>query len=94
MAGEQAAQVLQSHFDRKGDDTRLTGGITMETQSKRWHSVKTVNVSFESHPISSGASLRRPATGREASKGKTPAEDFLFDIKADLSGEEEIYLSN
>ena len=31
------------------------------------------------------------ATGRGTSRGETPAEDLLFDIEADLFGEEEIY---
>ena len=31
LAGEQEARVLQSHFDCRGDDTRLTGEIPMET---------------------------------------------------------------
>ena len=29
--GEQAAQVLQSHFDHEGDNIRPIGGIPMET---------------------------------------------------------------
>ena len=32
-----------------------------------------------------------PATGRGTSRGEMPAEDLLFDIEADLFGEEEIY---
>ena len=32
-----------------------------------------------------------PTTGRGTSGGETPAKDLLFDIEADLSGEEEIY---
>lgn len=34
-AGEQVAWVLQSHFNYGGDDLRPTGGIPMETRSKR-----------------------------------------------------------
>ena len=64
----------------------------METRSKRWRSIKTLSVSSKSCTISSRASSwRRLATRRDASRGETLAKDFLFNIKDDLSGEEEIY---
>lgn len=80
---ERADLVLQSHFNYRGDDTWLVGGISMETRSKR------ASVSFESNIISNGASSwRRPATERGASRGVTRVEDLLIDIEADFSGDE------
>ena len=65
----------------------------LETRSKRRRLVETVSVSSKSRTISSGASLwHRPAIGRGASRGETPAKDLFFYIETNLSGEEEIYI--
>ena len=56
-AGEQAAWVLQSHFNYKGDEPRPTSSIPMETRSRRPCLVKTTSVSSKSHTISSGGFL-------------------------------------
>ena len=58
-AGEQAAGVLQSHFDRGGDDIRPTGGIPMETRSRRRRSANIVSASSESRTISTRTSSWR-----------------------------------
>ena len=64
-AGEQAARVLHSHFDYRGDDIRPTGGIPMKTKFRKRRSVETVSVSSKSRTISSRASSRcKPATRR------------------------------
>ena len=64
-ASDQAARVLQSHFDRGGDDIRPTGGIPMETRSRRWRLADTVSASSESCTISTGtSSWRRPVMKR------------------------------
>ncbi|KAL0008420.1 hypothetical protein SO802_009922 [Lithocarpus litseifolius] len=61
---KRAAQVLQSHFNRGGDDTRPISEIPMEIRSRRRRSAKTVRFSFESRTISSRASSwRRLAIG-------------------------------
>ena len=86
---EQAAWVLQSHFDCGGDDLRPTSGIPMETLSKRRRLVEMASVSSKSHTVSSRASSwRRSATGRRASGGVMRAEDLLIDIEADFFGDE------
>ena len=83
--GEQVARVLQSHFDCGGDDPRPTGGIPMETRSRRRCSIETASVSFESRTISNRASSRcRSTTGRWASGGEMRAKDLLIDIEADF----------
>ena len=67
--GEQAARVLQSHFDYEGDDLKPTNDIPMETQSRRRHLIETASISSKSRTISSGASSWcRPAAGRGASE--------------------------
>ena len=92
LVSEQAARVLQSHFDCEGDDTRPIGGIPIETRSRRQCSVETVSVSSESCTISNGASsCRRLAIGKGVFGEETPVEDLLFDIEADFSREKEIY---
>lgn len=59
----------------------------METRSKRLRLVEKVSFSFESHTISSGASLQRvPTTGRGTSIGKMLVEDLLFDTEAGFLG--------
>ena len=69
---EQAAQVLQSHFDCGGDDLRPAGGIPMETRSRRRRSIEMANISSESCTICSGASSQhRLAIGRRAFGGAT-----------------------
>ena len=63
------ARVLHSHFDYEGDDPRPTGGIPMETRSRRWQLVETVSVLSESHIVSSGfTSWCRPVRGRGPSE--------------------------
>ena len=57
LADEQVARVLQSHFHYKGDDPKPTGGIPIETHSWKRRSVETAYISFESHIVSSRASL-------------------------------------
>ena len=54
LAGERAARVLQSHFDRGDNDTRPTDKIPMETRFRRRCLAKAISVSFESCTISSG----------------------------------------
>lgn len=91
-ASEWEARVLQSHFDRGGDDTRPTSKIPIKTRSRRRRSVEIVSVLSESRTISSGAfSRRKPTRGRKASRGETLVKDLLFDIEADFSKEEEVY---
>ena len=69
-AGEQAARVLQSHFDCGEDDLRLVGGIPTKTQSRRWRSIEMASISTKSRTVSSGASSQHmPAVGRRASRG-------------------------
>ena len=76
---------MESHFDHGGDDSRLAGGILIETQSRRRHSIETANVSFESRTISSGASSRcRSATGRGAFGGAMRTEDLFINIDANF----------
>ena len=55
-AGKKVARVMQSHFDRGVYDTKPVGGIPMETQSRRRHSIEMASVSSESHTISNGVS--------------------------------------
>ena len=63
----------------------------METRSKRRHSTETISASSESCIISSRTSSRCVlSTG--TFRGETPVKDLLFDIEADLFGEEEINL--
>ena len=79
FAGEQAAQVLQSHFNRESDNIRPTNEIPLETRSKRWHSTETVSTSSESCTISSGASSWRVlATRKGTFGGETPTKDLFF----------------
>ena len=86
---EQASQVLQSHFDRRGDDIRPIGRIPMETRSRRQRSTETVSASSKSRTIYNGDSSRRVlATGRETFGGEMLAEDLLFDIEVDLFGDD------
>ena len=69
-AGEQAARVLQSHFDYGGDNLMSTGGIPMETRSRRRQSVETASALSESHIVSSGTtSQRKPVRRRRAFGG-------------------------
>ena len=69
-ASKQAAWVLQSHFNYRGDDPKPIGSIPIETRSRWRYSIETVSVSSESHTISSGAfSQCRLAAGRGASRG-------------------------
>ena len=35
LVGKQVARVLQSHFDREGDDIGPVSGISIETRSRR-----------------------------------------------------------
>ena len=64
-ASDQAARVLQSHFDCKGGNPRPTGSIPMETWSRRQRLVETASVLFESRTVSNGAFSRcRPTRGR------------------------------
>jgi len=79
--GERAAQVLQSHFDRGGDDSRPVDGIPMKARSRRRRSVEMASVSSKSRTISSRASSRHgPAIGRRACEGVMRAEHLLIDI--------------
>ena len=55
-AGEQAARVLQSHFDCGENDLRLVGGIPTKTQFRRWRSIEMASISTKSHTVSSEAS--------------------------------------
>ena len=55
-AGKKVARVMQSHFNRGVYDTKPVGGIPMETQSRRRHSIEMASVSSESHTISNGVS--------------------------------------
>ena len=69
----------------------MTVGLP-ETRFKRRCSVETVSVSSKYRTISNGASSwHRPAIGRRASRGETPAKDLFFDIETNLFGEEEVY---
>lgn len=84
-AAKQVARVLQNHFDCGGDNPRPTGGIPMETQSRRQRLVEMASVFFESHTISSkDSSRRKPTKGRGVSRGKMRAEDILIDIDNDF----------
>ena len=75
-----------------GDDIRPIDDILMETQSRRRRSAEAVSASLESCIISSGASSWCvPTTGRGTSRGEMLVGDLLFDIKADMSSEEEIH---
>ena len=88
-AGERVARFLQSHLNRREEDIGLTGGISIETHSRRRRSVEMANVSFESHIVSGRSSSRcRPARGRGASGGEMRAEDLVIDIKVDFSRDE------
>ena len=74
-AAKQVARVLQNHFDCGGDNPRPTGGIPMETQSRRQRLVEMASVFFESHTISSrDSSRRKPTKGKGVSRGKMRAE--------------------
>ena len=80
---------MQSHFDRGGEDTGPTGGISMETQSRRRHSVETASVSSKSCTISNWASSQcMPVTAKGASRGETRAKDLFIDIEANFSRDE------
>ena len=89
FVGEQAARVLWSHFDCKGNDFRPIGSIPMESRSRRRHSIETASISSESRTISSGASSWcKPAAKRWASGGVIRAEDLLINIEVDFSEDE------
>ena len=82
---EQAAQVLQSYFDRKGDNIRPTGGIPMEIRSKRQCLAEKISASSESHTISTRTSSRHTSVMEKGgSSGATMAEDLIFDLEANL----------
>ena len=63
--GEHVARVSQSHFGCGGNDPRPTGGISMETRSKRRCSIEIASASSKSYTVSSGATSQcRPVRGR------------------------------
>jgi len=79
-ASKQVARVLQSRFDHGEEDTGPIGDISIETWSRRWCSIKTASVSFESYTVSNGAtSLRSPTRGKGTSGGEMRAEDILIE---------------
>ena len=85
--GKQAAQVLQSHFDCGGDDPRPTGGIPMETRSRRRCFVEKASASSESRIVSSGTTSQHwPVKGKAASGGEVRDDDILTDIDEVFTG--------
>ena len=91
--GEQMAQVLPIYFDHVGDDIKPTGRIPKKTRSRRWRSAERVSASSESHIISTRTSSRcTPVMERAGSSEAMMAEDLIFDLEADLLGEEGIEL--
>ena len=81
--------LVSKRLEFWGDDIGPTNKIPMETCSRRWHSIETISASSKSRTISSGASSRRMlAIGKRTSRGETPAEELLFDIEVDFSGDD------
>ena len=88
-ASEQAARVLQSHFDCGGGNPRSISGIPIETKSRRRRSVEMASASSKSCTISSGTtSQRRPVKGKGAFGGEVRDDDILIDIDEVFTGPE------
>ena len=81
LTSEQAARILQSHFDCGGGDPRSTNGIPMETRSRRRCSVEIAGALSKSRTVSSRTTSQcRLVRGKGAFRGEVRDDDILIDI--------------